>query len=169
MTRFVGEGAGAVVAARTDVARVVVGEDDAIVAGVLHVRHGARVEAVAGRTRRIFDNPNIQVRRPRPIDQVLHIAIPDVRQLRLDAVDSGVAIALGIALGELEFDEGIGGEVGEFVDDLRCIAVEEAKVAVDDLHRAVDLLIGDVLRAVVVDDVKHHRDGDELLAVARGA
>ena len=76
-----------------------------------------------------------------------------------------MAITAGINLRQSKFNLRICGDVLKFSDNIRCVRIEFAEVAVHHFDAAVNLLIADVLGTVVVDDVEHHGNDDQFIAV----
>ena len=160
-----GQGAGAVVVAGPDVARVIVGQNDAVVSSAHPTVHRTWVEAVPRRSVGVFNHPHVEVAVARPLNQVLHIAVTDVRQRGHDAVDARVAIAIWIDLGQSEFDFRVRCDILKFDNDICRVRIEFAEVAVHHLNAAVNLLIADVFGAIVVNDVEDNGDDDQFIAV----
>ena len=152
--------------ARADGATVIVGDHDAVLTGALAAIHRCRIEAVARGSGGVLHDPNVQVLVPRPLDQVLHPVVPDVGQLTDNPIDTRMAVPVRVPLGEAEFNLDVCRDAREFGNDRADVRVQLAEIAVHHLDRAVHLLIADVLRAIEVDDMEHHRDDDQLVAVA---
>ena len=140
-------------------------QHDAVLVGVPSI-HRAGVEGVACRTRSVFAHPHVEVLVAWPLDELLHFRIPDVGQFTDDAVDSRVAVAVGIALGQTELDFNVRNEVFEFRNDFVDVGVQGAKVGVQHIHCVVNLGGGDVLGTVEVDHMEHNGDDQHILPLA---
>ena len=137
-------------------------QDDAVLVGVLVAVHRTGVERIARGTRRVFAHPHVEVFVAGPLDEFLHLGIPDVGQFTDDAVDARVAVAVGIALGQTKLDFNVRHNVLELGNDFVDVGVECAKVGVQHIHRILNLGRGNVLRTVEVDDVEDNGDDQHI-------
>ena len=85
------------------------------------------------------------------------------------AGDAGGGIAIGVDLGEAEFHIDVGREGLEDGIGIHRVGILAPEVFVDHAQAVFYLLIGDVAKALPVNDVHHHRDGDEGVFIAVGA
>ena len=78
-----------------------------------------------------------------------------------------MAVAVGVLLGQAEFNLHVRDQVGKVRVHLAGALVQGSKIGVQDVHSVVDLGRRNVLWAVEVDDVEDHGDHQHLGAVAR--
>ena len=78
-----------------------------------------------------------------------------------------MAVAVGVLLGQAEFNLHVRDQVGKVRVHLAGALVQGSKIGVQDVHSVVDLGRRNVFWAVEVDDVEHHRDHQHLCAIAR--
>ena len=140
---------------------------DPVHVGVLAARDRTGVQRVPGRAVGVLADPHIQVLVPRPLDEGLHLGVAHVRQFADDAVEARVAIAVGVLLGQTEFNLHVRHQIGEVGVHLARAFVQSAEVGVQHVHGVVDLGSRNVFWAVEVDDVEHHRDHQHLGTIPR--
>ena len=125
-----------------------------------------RVVGVPCSTGRFGGHVDVHVALPGPVDELLHVVVALIGQLILDAVDARMAVPLRIALGESELDVHIGCDVHKARHDLPRVGVHQPEIPVEDLHRVLDLRVGNVLRAVVMDDMEDHGDDVQFVVLS---
>ena len=125
----------------------------------------AWVQAISCSTVCILHDPDVEITVSWPLNQILHISITYVGQWRHNAVDSRVTIATWINLRQSKFNFDIRCHIREIVNHIINVAVEFSKIRVHYLEAAHDLCLADVFWSVVMNDVKNHRDHNQLIAV----
>ena len=128
--------------------------------------NGGGVLGIARSATEVRSDPDVEVLAPGPIDQILHGLVAFVGKQALRARDPIGAVAVGVQTGEFEGDAHIGHDVEEFRLNLGPIRGFLVVVLVHYPDGIAHLGVGDVLRAIVVDDVEHHRN-DVLIAPTR--
>ena len=166
MSHLVGQGARTKHVGRADGPAVAVLEHDAVLVGVLVSIDRTGVERVARCACRVLTYPNVQVLVARPLNERLHFRIADVRELAHNAVDAGVAVAVGVALGQTKFDLHVRHQVFKFRDHFGHGLVQGPEVGVQHVHGIVHLRRGNVLRTVEVDDVKDHGNNEQFFPLS---
>ena len=78
-----------------------------------------------------------------------------------------MAVAVGVLLGQAEFNLHVRDQVGKVRVHLAGALVQGSKIGVQDVHSVVDLGRRNVFWAVEVDDVEDHGDHQHFGAVAR--
>ena len=162
MTAFVGERAAAVCIAGSNASHIIVLQNNSICVG----SPLRRVVGVACSSSCIRGHVYIHVAVSRPVDELLHLIGAVVGQLTFDAVDSRMAVALGVSFGQAEFDVHVVCDVHKPGYNLPCIWVELPEVPIQDGHCVQNLLGRNVLWAVVMDHVEHHGNDVHLIVVA---
>jgi len=97
------------------------------------------------------------------MDELLHLIVAFIGQFILQPVDARMAVALRVPLGQSEFHIDVCGDVQKARHDLPGIRIQFPEIRIQDVHGVVDLGVGDVLLAVVVDHMEHHRDDVQLI------
>ena len=141
-------------------------QHDAVLVRVLVPVHRSGIQGITCRARGVLTYPNVQVLVARPLNERLHFRIADVRELAHNAVDAGVAVAVGVALGQTKFDLHVRHQVFKFGDHFGHGLVQGPEVGVQHVHGIVHLRRGNVLRTVEVDDVKDHGNNEQFLPLS---
>ena len=164
MATFVGERPAPIGIAGSNAAHVIVLEHNAIGIGPPF----RRVVGVACCARCVCSHIHVHVAVSGPIDELLHLIGPVVGQFAFDAVDSRMAVPLRVAFGQTKFHVNIGGNVQESRHDLSRVGIQLSEVSVEHGHGVQNLRRLDVLRAIVMDHMKHHGN-DVQLSIPRSA
>ena len=77
-----------------------------------------------------------------------------------------MAIALGIPLGEMEFDIHIGSHIDETSHNLAGVRIQFAEVGIENVHCVMNLGIADVLFTIVMNDVEYNGDDVEFVILS---